>query len=82
MSRVGNSPISLSQDVNVDIDGNSIKATGPKGSLDFVFHKNIIVENKDNIIHVNRKSDSKQDRSCLNMIRYAKELAVEYTLIR
>ncbi len=63
MSRVGNSPISLSQDVNVDIDGNSIKATGPKGSLDFVFHKNIIVENKDNIIHVNRKSDSKQDRS-------------------
>ena len=63
MSRVGNSPISVPEKVSVNIQGNKISVSGPKGNLDFTFNSNIIVENNDNKIIVSRKFDSMQNRA-------------------
>ena len=63
MSRVGNSPISVPEKVSINIQGNKISVSGPKGNLDFIFNSNIIVENNDNKIIVSRKFDSTQNRA-------------------
>ncbi len=63
MSRVGNSPISVPKEVSINIQGENISVSGPKGNLDFTFNSNIIVENNDNKIIVSRKFDSAQNRA-------------------
>tara|TARA_A100001011_G_C14301543_1_gene840987 strand:+ start:785 stop:1327 length:543 start_codon:yes stop_codon:yes gene_type:complete len=63
LSRVGNSPISVPKEVSINIQGENISVSGPKGNLDFTFNSNIIVENNDNKIIVSRKFDSAQNRA-------------------
>ncbi len=63
MSRVGNSPISVPKEVSINIQGENISVSGPKGNLDFIFNSNIIVENNDNKIIVSRKFNSAQNRA-------------------
>lgn len=63
MSRVGNSPISVPKEVSINIQGENISVSGPKGNLDFTFNSNIIVENNDNKIIVSRKFNSAQNRA-------------------
>ncbi len=55
MSRVGNSPIIIPDDVSISIKENIISADGPKGKLDFTFNSNITVENDKQKITVNKK---------------------------
>jgi len=63
LSRVGNSPISVPKEVSINIQGENISVSGPKGNLDFTFNSNIIVENNDNKIIVSRKFNSAQNRA-------------------
>tara|TARA_S200000501_G_scaffold356869_1_gene379958 strand:- start:618 stop:1160 length:543 start_codon:yes stop_codon:yes gene_type:complete len=63
LSRVGNSPISVPKEVSINIQGENISVSGPKGNLDFIFNSNIIVENNDNKIIVSRKFNSAQNRA-------------------
>lgn len=63
MSRVGNSPVIIPDDVSISIKENIISADGPKGKLDFTFNSNITVENDKQKIIVNKKFDSSQNRA-------------------
>ena len=58
MSRVGNSPVIIPDDVSISIKENIISADGPKGKLDFTFNSNITVENDKQKIIVNKKFES------------------------
>ena len=63
MSRIGNSPVIIPDDVSISVKENIISADGPKGKLDFTFNSNITVENDKQKITVNKKFDSSQNRA-------------------
>ena len=60
MSRIGKKPIEAPRDVKVEIEGNEIKITGPKGSLDFTHRTEVSVEFSDNKITVKKVINSKK----------------------
>ena len=43
MSRIGKNPIKIPNGIDVDLKNQKIVISGPKGSLDFSFHKAMIV---------------------------------------
>lgn len=47
MSRIGKMPIIVPEGVTVKIDGGKITATGPKGTVAFLYHPKVKVELKD-----------------------------------
>ena len=63
MSRIGQSPISLPEGVNVDINGTLIKVSGKKGTLEFNAHENMEVLNTDGSVIIKRTADSREQRS-------------------
>lgn len=63
MSRIGKKPITLTQGVTAEVEGNSIKVTGPKGSLDFTYNSDITVNINGTEIVVERPSESKTHRA-------------------
>ena len=50
MSRVGKKPIEIPEKTKVDVDGQKITVTGPKGSLSRTVHPDITVAVEDNNI--------------------------------
>ena len=44
MSRIGQNPIKIPEEVKTSFEGNTIKINGPKGSLEFTFHKYINIK--------------------------------------
>lgn len=69
MSRIGNSPITVPDGVDVKIDGNKITVKGPKGTLEREIHKNMQVIMEENIITVKRPNDQKENRSLHGLTR-------------
>ncbi|GGE54501.1 50S ribosomal protein L6 [Pullulanibacillus camelliae] len=64
MSRVGLRPTEVPQGVTVTIDEkNHVVVKGPKGELAFTFHPDMKINLNDNVVTVERPSDSKQHRS-------------------
>ncbi len=63
MSRIGQSPISFSDNVEVSIDRNNLSVKGPKGNLGLKFSDKITLEVKDKVIIVNNNDKSKQGRA-------------------
>tara|TARA_B100001248_G_scaffold245846_1_gene216009 strand:+ start:3347 stop:3907 length:561 start_codon:yes stop_codon:yes gene_type:complete len=59
MSRIGKNPIKIPNGINVDLNNQNISITGPKGSLDFSFHKSMIVTKQDDTLIINCTSDEK-----------------------
>ena len=60
MSRIGNKHISIPAGVNVSIEGNSVKVSGPKGSLNVALNRGISVEIDGNNLVCKRENDTKQ----------------------
>ncbi|MBN2886858.1 MAG: 50S ribosomal protein L6 [Chromatiaceae bacterium] len=54
MSRVAKAPISLPKGVSVEIKGQHIKVSGPKGALEWTVHPTVRVEQQDNELRVAR----------------------------
>ena len=52
MSRIGNSPITVPEGVEVKLDGQKITVKGPKGTLEKELHKNMEVTVDGNVITV------------------------------
>ena len=69
MSRIGNKPITVPSDVTVKIEGQKVTVTGPKGTLEKEFDKNISIELDGNVIKVTRSNDEKQNRSLHGLTR-------------
>ncbi|XMB86614.1 50S ribosomal protein L6 [Mycoplasmatota bacterium WC44] len=59
MSRIGKKPVMLPEGVTVTIDNNTVTVKGPKGELTNTFHADMKISLQDNIIVVERPSDSK-----------------------
>jgi large subunit ribosomal protein L6 len=60
MSRIGKKPIEILDNVKVDIKDNKINVTGPKGSLDFVHHREVGIKISENKVIVEKKGNSKE----------------------
>jgi len=69
MSRVGKKPIPIPEKVKVEINGQNLKVTGPKGSLARSIHPEITVTIRDNTIFIERPSDQKKHRALHGLTR-------------
>ena len=69
MSRIGKRAIPVPQGVTVTIDGQAVKAKGPKGELEFVVNELCTVALEDNEVSVKPVNNSKPARSMWGMSR-------------
>lgn len=63
MSRIGKQPITIPNGVTVNINGQKINVTGPKGSVDLVVAPRIKVEIVDGNVVVTRLGEDKKTRA-------------------
>ena len=63
MSRVGQSPIDVSENVDVSKVGSLIKAKGPLGELEFRFADSVDVEISNKVIKVSNNDDSQKGQA-------------------
>ena len=63
MSRIGQNPIQIPDDVNISIDGNLVKVTGKKGVLEFNKHNTMEILEVDGNLIVKRDSDGREQKS-------------------
>ena len=57
MSRVGKNPISIPDKTKVDVKGQNVTVTGPKGTLTFEIHSACSAAIEDGQVQVTRSSD-------------------------
>ena len=69
MSRVGQMPINVPDNVKVTVDGAEIAVEGPKGNLNQTVHQAIDVSLDDGVITVKRPSDLKHHKSLHGLTR-------------
>ena len=69
MSRLGNKPITVPENVEVKLDGNKITVKGPKGTLEKELHPNMKITLENNVITVTRPDDEPQNRSLHGLTR-------------
>lgn len=63
MSRVGKVPVSIPENVKIEINNLSVKVEGPKGSLDNEFAGNISILQQEGAIVVKPSDDQKRTRA-------------------
>lgn len=70
MSRIGRLPIALPSGVKVDIAGQDVTVTGPKGTLNLTVSEPITVETKDDgSIQVSRPNDERRNKALHGLSR-------------
>lgn len=69
MSRIGKSPITIPDGVEVKIENNKVTVKGPKGTLEKEFHKNMKISMENSILTVERPDDNKFNRSLHGLTR-------------
>lgn len=79
MSRIGKKAIPVPTGTKVEINGNTVTVTGPKGKLIKSFRPEIALEMNDNVISVQRKNDNKLERSLHGLTRTLVSNMVEGT---
>ncbi len=69
MSRIAKTPITIPSEVDVTLEGQSVKIKGPKGQLECEVHKLVSVERNDDCLHIKtKKDDTLIDRNFVNAI--------------
>ena len=63
MSRIGNNPIALPENVDILLNNNTITVKGPNGELKFDFHKYIKVSNSDGQLIISRSSEDREHKA-------------------
>ena len=69
MSRIGRAPITVPAGVEVKVDGSTVTAKGPKGTLTKTMHSNMSIAMEGNVITVTRPDDNKENRSLHGLTR-------------
>ncbi len=69
MSRVGNAPIAIPNNVEVKVDGQHVEVKGPKGTMGLDIPAPISASVEDNQIVVSRPDDHRQNRSLHGLSR-------------
>jgi large subunit ribosomal protein L6 len=59
MSRIGKLPISVPSQVKVELNGTAVKVSGPKGNLEKVFDRNVLIKFEDSIVSVEPANSSR-----------------------
>ncbi len=69
MSRIGKKPVLIPEGVTVTVEGQTVTAKGPKGELNFVVNKEVLVKMEEGAIQVDPRDQSKEARSKWGMSR-------------
>lgn len=69
MSRIGKKPVPVTSGVTIDVNGQTVKAKGPKGELEFIVHDMCTVELGDDGVNITPIDKSKTARSMWGMSR-------------
>lgn len=69
MSRIGKNPITIPDNVKINLNSNVINVEGPKGKLELTLRPEVSIDIKDNILTVKRKSESKIHKSMHGLFR-------------
>ena len=69
MSRVGNAPIAIPNNVEVKIDGQRVEVKGPKATMDLEMPEPITASVEDNEVVVSRPDDHRDSRSLHGLTR-------------
>ena len=70
MSRIGRMPITVPAGVEVSIAaGNVVTVKGPKGTLTQQFNPNMAIAIEENVLHVTRPNDAKENRALHGLTR-------------
>ena len=63
MSRIGNKPIPLPRDVQVDIEGSRVVVKGSKGTLTQSFNPDMSILREGDVLRVTRPTDNREHRA-------------------
>ena len=70
MSRIGRAPIAVPAGVEVKIEAeNVVTVKGPKGTLTQQLHPAMTITQEENVLHVTRPNDAKENRSLHGLTR-------------
>ncbi len=69
MSRIGKKPVAIPDGVTAAVEGNVVKAKGPKGELSFALNDQVLAEMGEDGISVTPRDNSKVARSQWGMAR-------------
>jgi large subunit ribosomal protein L6 len=69
MSRIGRAPVEVPGVVNVELSGQSVKVTGPKGELTVPVGRGVEVKQEDGSLVVERASDAPEHRAMHGLTR-------------
>ena len=69
MSRIGKKPVPVPQGVTATVEGQTVRAKGPKGELSFVVNDEVLVKLENGAVSVDPRDQSKDARSKWGMSR-------------
>lgn len=69
MSRIGKKPIEITGNVSLEVTGQNIKVTGPRGELSFVFSPLIKIEVGESTVQVTATEETKEASSLHGLTR-------------
>ena len=70
MSRIGKKPVIIPANVTVDIaEGNAVTVKGPKGTLNYTFHPDMILKVEGNVLTVERPDEEHMHKSLHGLTR-------------
>ena len=70
MSRIGKKPVIIPANVTVDIaEGNAVTVKGPKGTLSYTFHPDMILKLEGNVLTVDRPDEEHLHKSLHGLTR-------------
>jgi large subunit ribosomal protein L6 len=69
MSRIGKKPVPIPSNVEVTVNGTTVKVKGPKGELTSTFEANMRIRVDNGELHVERPTDDKPDRALHGLTR-------------
>jgi len=69
MSRIGKMPITVPSGVKVNMDGNTVTVSGPKGELSRSLPEEMLIKMEGDTIEVSRPSDNKKHRAYHGLTR-------------
>ncbi|MBN1317848.1 MAG: 50S ribosomal protein L6 [Anaerolineales bacterium] len=69
MSRIGRLPIPMPKGVEIIMNNNLVRVTGPKGELERELHPDMVIQVEDNQVNVTRPTDQRHHRALHGLTR-------------
>ncbi len=69
MSRIAKQPVEMPSGVSLSIDGQTIKAKGPKGEMSITVHDDVVFEQNDNVLQFKPANDNKNAMAMTGTMR-------------